>query len=160
MGQPVRNVTIVGGGTAGWLAAVLLRKVLDDRVAITLIESPNIPTVGVGEATVPNMPQTLKLLGISDQEFFRTCNASFKLGVVFSDWNTDRHGKFISYINPFSSAPQLQGYDWADFYRHFGAGQRDYVQSYSPLMDMVRACKGPRMLNLPKTFPMPFTSTR
>jgi len=151
MGQPVRNVTIVGGGTAGWLAAVLLRKVLDDRVAITLIESPKIPTVGVGEATVPNMPQTLKLLGISDQEFFRTCNASFKLGVVFSDWNTDRHGKFISYINPFSSAPQLQVYDWADFYRHFGAGQRDYVQSYSPLMDMVRACKGPRMLNLPKT---------
>ena len=56
MGQPLSSITIVGGGTAGWLAAVYLRRACAERIRITLIESPNIPTVGVGEATVPQMP--------------------------------------------------------------------------------------------------------
>ena len=76
---------------------------------ITLIESPDIPTVGVGEATVPGMVRTLKNAGISEKEFFKRCNASFKLGVSFDGWNVNRNGKPISYINPFSKAPNEIG---------------------------------------------------
>ena len=93
--KPVESITIVGGGTAGWLAANLLSNYLgtgdDDgtNCRITLIESPNIATVGVGEATVPAMPRMLRQTGISEREFFKATNASFKLGVRFANWNHD-----------------------------------------------------------------------
>mgnify|MGYP000164777482 CR=1 FL=1 len=70
MADPIKSVTIVGGGTAGWMAALILQGYFGDltkpdaRMKITLIESPNVPTVGVGEATVPGMPRTLRMAGI------------------------------------------------------------------------------------------------
>ena len=90
MGQPLSSITIVGGGTAGWLAAVYLRRACAERIRITLIESPNIPTVGVGEATVPQMPFTLRQIGLDERTFFRRCDATFKTGVMFRNWNTQQ----------------------------------------------------------------------
>ncbi len=107
MASPIRTITIVGGGTAGWLAASLLNSLLrekrppEDAIEITLIESPDIPTAGVGEATVPNMPRTLADCGISESAFLRCCNASFKLGLLFDHWNVDTDGQPNSYVNPF-----------------------------------------------------------
>ncbi len=150
MGRPLKSVTIVGGGTAGWLTAALLqafgRKAQPglEPLRITLIESPDIPTVGVGEATVPGMVRTLQNAGISEKEFFKRCNASFKLGVSFDGWNVDEAGKPISYINPFSKAPNIQGVELAYYFNKFGAGGRDYLSSYSPTNDLVKARKGPR----------------
>jgi tryptophan halogenase len=150
MGAPIESVTIVGGGTAGWLTAALLqafgRKQQAGRkpLQITVIESPDIPTVGVGEATVPGMVRTLKEAGISEQEFFRNCNASFKLGVSFDGWNIDKNGKPISYINPFVSAPSVRGVEMGYYFLKYGAGQHDFVQSYSATVDLIKAKKGPR----------------
>ena len=93
MAEPISEITIVGGGTAGWLAALLLQTLIRDPkrsrkpIDITLIESPNVATVGVGEATVPGMPRTLREAGLSERDFFKRCNASFKLGVMFNGWN-------------------------------------------------------------------------
>lgn len=151
MVKPVNHVTIVGGGTAGWLTAALLqtygRKKLAGRkpLKISLIESPNIPTVGVGEATVPAIVRTLQTAGFSEVEFFRRCNASFKLGVVFDNWNTDKNGKPVTYINPFSRAPNINGIEIANYFRKYGAGPLDYVQTYAPTVDLWKAHKGPRM---------------
>ena len=152
MGKPIKEVTIVGGGTAGWLTALLLQSTFQKSgkhgtlKRIKLIESPNIPTVGVGEATVPGMPRTIRLAGLSEGEFFKTCNASFKLGVVFDNWNVDARGKPISYVNPFSPPPTINGYNSAIFYAKYGAGAFDYVQSFSPAVDAWKHCKGPRAL--------------
>ena len=152
MGKPIKEVTIVGGGTAGWLTALLLQSTFQKSGKhgtlrrIKLIESPNIPTVGVGEATVPGMPRTIRLAGLSEGEFFKTCNASFKLGVVFDNWNVDAKGKPISYVNPFSPPPTINGYNSAIFYAKYGAGAFDYVQSFSPAVDAWKHCKGPRAL--------------
>ncbi|MFV2052973.1 tryptophan halogenase family protein [Aliiroseovarius sp. YM-037] len=152
MGKPISNVTIVGGGTAGWMTAVLLdafaRSNSDGKrsMKISLIESPNIPTVGVGEATVPGMPMTLRKVGISEQQFFKTCNASFKLGVMFDNWNNDAKGKPISYVNPFARAPMIDQIDAGYFFQEYGAGGLDFVQSFSPSVDLGAACKGPRPL--------------
>ncbi|MEE8140250.1 MAG: tryptophan 7-halogenase, partial [Alphaproteobacteria bacterium] len=79
MSNRVQHVTIVGGGTAGWLAAGILHAGLNRRgdgpdVHITVIESPNIPTIGVGEATTVSMGQTLKQLGVDERDFLKQCN--------------------------------------------------------------------------------------
>ncbi|WP_425098136.1 tryptophan halogenase family protein [Tropicibacter sp. S64] len=154
MARPITSITIVGGGTAGWLAATLLRSKVGSRVKITLIESPNVPTVGVGEATVPHMPVTVRDMGIDEQEFFRRCNASFKMGVMFRGWNVDHKGRPIDYMNPFATAPQLNGLDIGYHFRAYGAGKRDYIQSFSPLIDLLDACKCPIAFN-GKDDPMP-----
>ncbi|MDF0600781.1 tryptophan 7-halogenase [Psychromarinibacter sp. C21-152] len=147
MAEPIREVTIVGGGTAGWLAALLLQKGMPQgrKAKITLIESPNVPTVGVGEATVPNMPRTLKDAGLSERKFFKTCNASFKLGVDFVDWNRDSAGKPISYINPFALPPSFGRMELGVYYNDIGAGNLDFVQTFAPTVDLIRACKAPRL---------------
>ncbi len=150
MGKPITSVTIVGGGTAGWLSAALLTaygrrgKSGEPPLQVTLIESPDIPTVGVGEATVPGMVRTLQSIGISERDFFRECNASFKLGVSFDGWNVDAKGRPISYINPFAGVPVVGGIELERYFLHYGAGPLDFVQAYSPTADLVKAARGPR----------------
>lgn len=152
MGNPITNVTIVGGGTAGWLTALILHNSLNKKARegqapkITLIESPNVPTVGVGEATVPGMPRTLRTAGVSEQQFFKTCNSSFKLGVLFANWNHDKDGKPIDFVNPFNNAQPIAGIDPGYFFNEFGAGDLVYSQTFSPAFDLGSACKGPRPL--------------
>ena len=134
MGEPIKSITIVGGGTAGWLTALLLQSYFartatgEAGKTITLIESPNIPTVGVGEATVPGMPRTLRTAGLSEQEFFKTCNASFKLGVLFANWNVDQAGKQIDYVNPFAGPGVIDGIEQAYYYLQYGADGQDFTQ--------------------------------
>ncbi len=152
MGEPLKSITIVGGGTGGWLSALLLQSYFqrtagDGReMTITLIESPNIPTVGVGEATVPGMPRTLHAAGISEQQFFKTCNASFKLGVLFANWNVDNDGNQIDYVNPFASPGAIHGIDHGMYFLQHGANGLDFTQTFSPSVDLARAHKGPRPL--------------
>ena len=92
-----RKVVIAGGGTAGWIAAAALSQQLAGLLDITLIESEEIGTVGVGESTVPPMRTFHKLLGIHEQEFMRATAGAFKLGILFENWG--RVGE--RYIHPF-----------------------------------------------------------
>lgn len=150
--KPVTHVTIVGGGTAGWLAANLLSNYMHvqqgrkPKCKITVIESPNIATVGVGEATVPAMPRMLRQTGISERDFFQATNASFKLGVRFGNWNHDAKGKPIDYINPFIGSGHIDGVDVDHYFHAFGAKGLNYVQAISATHELGKSYKGPRLM--------------
>lgn len=104
--KQLRKVLIVGGGSAGWMTAALFAKLMNGLYEITLVESEDIGTIGVGEATIPAIKKYNELLGISENEFLRNTSGTFKLGIQFNDWS--RIG--ASYIHGFGVIGQDLGW--------------------------------------------------
>src|SRR5579871_351203 len=92
MDQRIQSIVIVGGGTAGWLTAGIIAARHQGRMkagfSVTLVESPTVPIIGVGEGTWPTLRTTLQKMGVSETDFFRHCNAAFKQGAQFARWTT------------------------------------------------------------------------
>ncbi|RFB04931.1 tryptophan halogenase family protein [Parvularcula marina] len=109
----IREIVIVGGGTAGWLTAGILaadhRAASSDGLRVTLIESPDIPTLGVGEGTWPSLRDTLRRIGISETDFLRHCDASFKQGSRFDGWVNGKTDDI--YYHPFDAPPPTDDID-------------------------------------------------
>src|SRR5438045_6377802 len=91
------DIAIAGGGTAGWVAAATFARFLGNRASITLIESDEIGTVGVGEATIPQIHNLIIGLGLDQADFLRQTNGTFKLGIEFDGWN----GASSNYMHSF-----------------------------------------------------------
>jgi tryptophan halogenase len=109
---PVRRVVIAGGGTAGWIAAAALVKLIGPLIEVTLVESDEIGTVGVGESTIPTARTFHQLLGIDERDFLRATSSTFKLGILFEDWA--REGD--RYIHSFG---QIGKSTWMGDFHHF-----------------------------------------
>ena len=113
MSSPVRKVVVVGGGAAGWLTAGTIaaghETHLDSSLEVTLVESPDVATIGVGEGTWPTMRTSLSRLCIREADFIRECDASFKQGTRFDGWHTGEEGD--TYYHPFTLP---QGYVYAN----------------------------------------------
>lgn len=111
MEDQVKRVVIVGGGTAGWLTAAVLaaRHGANSRLSVTVLESPDVSPVGVGEGTWPSMRDTLRRIGVGETDFIRSCDATMKQGSLFVDWC--RGDDADAYMHPFTLP---QGYLEAD----------------------------------------------
>lgn len=83
---PPQRIVIVGGGSAGWMAAAYLRKKLSTNVPITLVESPRVGKIGVGEGTIPIIRDLIELIGLEERNWMTACEATFKLGIRFNNW--------------------------------------------------------------------------
>ena len=112
----IKSIVIVGGGTAGWMTAAALSTVLlPENVTITLIESEQIGSIGVGEATIPDIANFNRMLGINEQEFLAATHGTFKLGIEFRDWGKlgDR------YFHPFGGHDvDMNGIDFHQYWLH------------------------------------------
>jgi tryptophan 7-halogenase len=137
MGETIREdnpsapfrVVIVGGGTAGWMSAACIRRRLGSQAySVTLIESDEIGTVGVGEATLPHIKVFNDMLGIDEAQFMRETRATFKLGIQFRDW--DQPGD--CYIHPFGAFGEPWG--GVEFQHHWLKAQQHGHQTL-PLQD-------------------------
>ncbi|ESQ91152.1 tryptophan halogenase [Asticcacaulis benevestitus DSM 16100 = ATCC BAA-896] len=121
----IRNLVIVGGGTAGWMAAAALSKVFGTQsYAITLIESDEIGTVGVGEATIPTIQEFNTLLEIDENQFMKETNASFKLGIRFLNWKHEGS----DYFHPFGTYGVDMNVNFTHYWMryHLAGGSGDF----------------------------------
>ena len=143
--QPVRRVVIAGGGTAGWMTAACLSKTLGKGLDIRLVESDEIGTVGVGEATIPTLLTFHELCGINEQEFMAETQAVFKLGIHFEGWRDVGEDYFHSF--------GMTGQDhWTAGFQHFWlkGRERRLARRYGEYCLELRAAEQNRFAHLPR----------
>lgn len=127
-GTDNRRITIIGGGTAGWMTAAALARFLERGWLITLVESDAIGTVGVGEATIPQIHHFNRLLGLDEAAFVRATKGSFKLGIAFEGWRAPGH----RYMHAFGQIGRNLGLP--PFYHYWlrgRAAEEDSLDAYS-----------------------------
>ena len=129
MNKPVSNILIVGGGTAGWMTAAYLANWLQaTSIQVTLVESEQIGTIGVGEATVPGIHQFIRDLKIQESEFIRATQATFKLGIQFENWSAQGRNffhPFAGYGAKIEDRPFYQTW-WSEKQRGYAAGLDEF----------------------------------
>ncbi|MES2321392.1 MAG: tryptophan halogenase family protein [Pseudomonadota bacterium] len=145
----IKRIAIVGGGSAGWLAANHLGAALhaDPEIEITLIESEEVPIIGVGEGTVPLIRESLQQFGISEADLIVDCDTTFKHGIKFVDWlNPRKHGQGNFYYHPFSPAFP-DGYDITAFM--LANRERLRFSDVGPGMPACEAMRCPKKVSSP-----------
>src|SRR5689334_13095047 len=150
--QPIQSVLIVGGGTAGWLTAGVIAarhqaRIKAGRFSVTLIESPNVAIIGVGEGTWPTLRTTLEKMGISETDFFRQCDAAFKQGAKFARWTTGADDD--AYYHPLMLP---QGFTQLNLVPHWLSNdhERSFSEYVCPQAQICEAGLAPKMITTPE----------
>lgn len=143
-GKPIRRIVIAGGGTAGWMVAAGLSKSLGRQYQIRLIESEEIGTVGVGEATIPTLHFMHEILDLDESEFMKATQATFKLGISFENWRNVGE----NYIHSFGRTGKSH---WTAGFQHFWleGRKRGLASDYGDYCLELRAALDNRFATLP-----------
>ncbi|MDD9996647.1 MAG: tryptophan 7-halogenase [Rhodospirillaceae bacterium] len=152
MNRPTRTVVVVGGGTAGWITANLVAAEYPGRddglVRVVLVESPDIPTIGVGEGTWPSMRSTLERIGLSEDEFIRATGASFKQGTRFFGW-AGNGGDADTYCHPFSLPLEYTSLNPARYWLEQGR-QTPFADFVTPQARVIARGLAPKQVETPE----------
>ncbi len=155
MNKPIKRILVVGGGTAGWMAAGYLARALGAKrpggVQVTLIESADIGIIGVGEGSFSTIKLALTALGVDETWFLRECSATYKQGNKFVDWaETPSPGKHSFYYHPFSHpTPSKSGLDLTPYWLLGAAGDRPYGLAMGAQHAVCEARRAPRRVTGP-----------
>lgn len=142
-----KQVIVVGGGTAGWITAARVAAHHRSGVQVTLIESPNIPTIGVGEGTWPTMRQTLRKVGLSEEVFLRETFGSFKQGTWFHGWS---RGGDEEYLHPFSLPLEYPDTTAAELWLADSTNDHSFSAAVTPQDAVVKSNKAPKQASTPE----------
>lgn len=138
---PTQRILIVGGGSAGWLCAAYLAKMFGASKEITLVETPEIGAIGVGEGSFPSLRSTLAALGIPEAQFVREASATFKQGITFRHWLNGED----SYFHPFSLPSQRQGVpELLPYWLQGMAGDTPFAQAVTMQKRVTDARRAPK----------------
>ena len=152
MNRPTRTVVVVGGGTAGWITANLIAAEYpgreDGRLRVVLVESPDIPTIGVGEGTWPSMRTTLQRIDLSEDEMVRATDASFKQGTRFFGW-AGKGGDADTYCHPFSLPLEYTSLNPARYWLEQGRG-KPFADFVTPQSRVIAGGLAPKQLATPE----------
>ncbi|WP_298282883.1 tryptophan halogenase family protein [Novosphingobium sp.] len=140
-----RRIVIAGGGTAGWMTAAALARTLGSVAQVTLVESEQIGTVGVGESTIPPLVAYNRILGIAEADFMRATQATFKLGINFENWRVAGE----SYFHSFGGTGKDH---WSAGFQHFWMNglTRGHTVPYSEYCLELKAAEASRFAHLPE----------
>ena len=137
--RKVERVVIAGGGTAGWMAAAALSRLVGRKLSVTLVESEEIGTVGVGEATIPTILTINRLLQIPEPDFIKLTSGTFKLGIRFENWRTEGEDYFHSFGDTGKGS-------WAAGFHHFWLRARELglAEQYGEYCPELKAAEAER----------------
>ncbi|MGP4096930.1 tryptophan halogenase family protein [Nonomuraea sp. KM90] len=139
----IRNVVIVGGGTAGWMTATYLNKAFGDSVSVTVVESARVPTIGVGEATFSTIRHFFAHIGVEEHEWMPGCSASYKLAIKFENWREPG----THFYHPFERLPSFGGFDLADWWLHLDGKVAEFDRRCLVIPAVCEAQRSPRRLD-------------
>lgn len=137
------RIVIVGGGSAGWMTASYLQTVFGDLHKITLIESGDIPTIGVGEATFSTLKLFFDRLGLPESEWMPPCNGTYKLAIRFVNW-TDRPGHFY---HPFQRYDVVDGFNMGEWWLKLLRDEMQFDTACFTIAGLCENNKSPRFLD-------------
>lgn len=151
MSKPLKNIVIVGGGSAGWLSAAIIAAEhqvgAEQGLSVTLVESPDIATIGVGEGTWPSMAETLRRIGVSEAQFIAECDASFKQGSKFVGWSV---GGNEYYYHPFSLPIAYGEINLATYWQQFYSGEISFTNAVCPQGQICDQLLSPKQITTPE----------
>ncbi|MGK5531045.1 tryptophan halogenase family protein [Streptomyces sp. URMC 129] len=139
----IKTVTIVGGGTAGWMTAAYLKAAFADRLDVTLVESPSVGRIGVGEATFSTVRHFFDYLGLDETAWLPRCDGSYKLGIRFENWC--RAGSY--FYHPFERLRKVDGFSLGEWWLKIGDHSRPFDRECFLTPALCDAKRSPRMLD-------------
>lgn len=139
----IRSVVIIGGGTAGWMSATYLKAAFGPRLSVTLVESPRVSRIGVGEATFSTIRHFFEYLGLSEQTWMPECAASYKLAIRFQNWREIGH----YFYHPFERPRTVDGFTLADWWLRLGDASSTFDRDCFITSWLCEARRSPRHLD-------------